>query len=290
MKRTLFLIEVILIFSISIAQTYAEDFIFPLANKDDFSCWFNLCSFPEFIVTSAVIKNANNSLRLNGYPSSYFLNQTFNTSAYITNETEPSFNGNWSNISSWLYNQTTPTIAWVQAQNYLTGYSESDPYYFSNPNNYFNSTTLPFYNNLSISDINTSSYYQLKVNHSNILNMPSYLLSEQDLNYFNNPSNYYNVTTLNNTGFWNITSNNTNFIKGLPISTFYNATNPSNYMSNTFLSNVNTTTYNLTSKSSSANLPICWVKYNSTGAIRFCSCYNDTMAWDILSVSGSCAI
>jgi hypothetical protein len=290
MKGTSFLTAIILVFSISITQTYAENLVFPLLNKDEFSCYFNLCSFPDFIITNANINNANDSLYLNGYPSSYFLNQTFNTSAYITNETEPSFNGNWSNISSWLYNQTTQSILWVQAQNYLTGYSENDPYYFSNPNNYFNSTTLPFYNNLSVSDINTSSYYQLKVNHSNVLNMPSYLLTEQDLNYFNNPSNYYNITTLNNTGFWNITSNNTNYINGLSISTFYNSTNPSNYISNSFLSNVNTTIYNLTSKSSSAGLPICWVKYNSTGTIRFCSCYNDTMAWDILAVSGSCAI
>lgn len=133
----------------------AESFVLPLLNKDEFSCFFNLCSFPDYIFTSFNIKNANNSLYLNGYPSSYYLNQTFNTSAYITNETEPSFNGNWSNISSWLYNQTTPSISWVQAQNYLTGFSESDPYYFSNPNGYFNDSSI-----LNVNSSNYSSYCQ----------------------------------------------------------------------------------------------------------------------------------
>jgi hypothetical protein len=38
-------------------------------------------------------------------------------------------------------------------------------------------------------------------------------------------------TAVNNSGFYNITSNNSNYLSGLPFSIFYNASNPSNYIS-----------------------------------------------------------
>jgi hypothetical protein len=138
-----------LAFLLVIPMVKAEPMIIPIINKNQFqACFFGWCQTvaPSWLFTDLTITNT----------TYYVYNNTVNniTNNYTMNETEPMFNGNFSLFNP-FYNQTTPSVSWVQAQNY---------YPYSNPFNFINSTynssyvTNPLTANLNMSFYNTTRY------------------------------------------------------------------------------------------------------------------------------------
>jgi hypothetical protein len=214
------------------------------------------------------------------------------TNNFTMNETEfegnlTAFNTSWSTTrnstyENWAYNQTTPAIDWVIAQDYLTVF----PFYnnlsladtnttdifqhkilatnVQNPpwltsilfyNNlsisdintsilyqhkilWANLLNTPFYNNLTISDVNTSNYYQIKIAWANLLNIPTILNGTNGLNGTN--ATQLNISTTTCTGTNAITSVN-NATGVVACSYYVNATIP--YYNNLSISDVNSTNY-----------------------------------------------
>ena len=78
--------------------------------------------------------------------------------------------------------------------------AETDPFYFSNPNAYYNSTTIPTFTDTNettrvdalytnVSDWNDAYSWG---DHA----LVGYLTTETDPDYYSNPYGYYNVSTL----------------------------------------------------------------------------------------------
>lgn len=148
----LFLLAFTLMFTLSSHNVHASPVVLPIINQNEFqSCFFGFCtpSSPAFLFTDVNFTFANYS-----YISVYsnFTNSS-NYSAYanqsqfcyfVNNETERVDFLNTANDSYYLASNPN---------GYITGYVETDPYYFSNPYDYLNDSSI-----LNVNNSNTSQY------------------------------------------------------------------------------------------------------------------------------------
>jgi hypothetical protein len=203
----------------------------------------------------------------------------------------------YSNIT-WGYNQIQPAIDWVTSQGYLTSFTELDPYYFSNPYNYLNSSfnstyntyaynqTLPainYFNSNPYNWINSSfnSTYNdyITKNVSSISNNSLYF-NGYSTSLFQNGTELTNITTemqiaVNNSGSYNITSWQTNYVNNATERTSFTNTYNKTYddkFNTTATSNLNMNSYNISSIAT-INLTsgIC-IKSNATYKLIIESC------------------
>jgi hypothetical protein len=145
------------------------------------------------------------------------------------------------NDTTWQYNQTTPAIDWVTAQNYIKSYSESDPLWSANYT-LFNNSWSTTYNSSYMTNTYNSTY---DAKPSNTYNST----------YEAKPSNVYNSS-------YEWFSNSTIFLN-------YN----SSYMTNTYNSTYDakpSNTYNSTYEAKPSNT------YNSTYEAKPSNTYNAT--------------
>lgn len=137
------------------------------------------------------------------------------------------------NITQWAYNMTTPAISWVQSQNYLASFIEQDPYYYLNPSGFYNASTYLINNTYNFT-YDIWSYNQTIpaitfgiATFYNASNPSGYISSYTETdpwwvaNYsaFNTSwsTDLWNTTSqmrtaINSSGFYNITSNTSNYI------------------------------------------------------------------------------
>jgi hypothetical protein len=158
---------------------------------------------------------------------------------------------------------------------YITGYVETDPYYFSNPSGYFNDSSVLnvnsstyanqcFYVNnaterTAFTDTNNVTYSAFVS--ANITNSSSYLNG-------NAPSYYLNIG-----GF-----NAGNLTAGTIPNARYNGNVVLTNQTNTYTSNQNFSTTNTSYYFASASSPVCQ-KYYNVSTLLWCDCKNTTNAW-----------
>jgi hypothetical protein len=133
---------------------------------------------------------------------------------FTQNESEPNFNGNWSYLTNKPNNTFNSTYdnypsLWyplINPYNFIniTFNSSYDSWIYwsynkSNPYGFYNITNFPFYNNVSLSDVNTTNYYQIKTNFDN---------------------NFTSIVRNDTTTIWNITTNESKFENNYTINQF----------------------------------------------------------------------